>query len=112
LIYAAPVEDEALGDSLRRLSASFGVGVTSFGLTGESLDELPGPANILNAHPRETEAIMAKLAINRIATTRSRPHLDWSALTAMRNESEEAEKLVAWLTRCIDGRRAEAFKDE
>lgn len=112
LIYAAPIEDEALADSLRRLSATFGVGVTSFGLTAEAIEELPHPANILNAHPRETEAIMAKLEINRIAAPRSRPHLDWTALSSMRNESEEAEKLVEWLTRCIDGRRAEAFKED
>lgn len=112
LVYAAPIEDEALADSLRKLSAAFGVGVTSFGLTLEALDELPRPANILNAHPRETEAIMAKLEINRIAAPKSRPQLDWSALTSLRNESADAEKLVRWLTRCIDGRRAEAFKDE
>ena len=112
LIYAAPVEDEALADGLRRLSASFGVGVTSFGLTSETLDDLPRPANILNAHPRETEAIMAKLDINRIASPRSRPHLDWTALTSMRNESEEAEKLVLWLTRCIEERKAEGFKED
>jgi hypothetical protein len=66
----------------------------------------------LNAHPRETEAIMARLEFNRISAPKSRPHLDWAALTSMRNESEEAEKLVRWLTRCIDGRRAEGFKDE
>jgi hypothetical protein len=112
LIYAAPIEDEALADGLRKLSAAFGVGVTSFGLTAEALDDLPRPANILNAHPRETEAIMAKLEINRIAAPKSRSALDWAALSAMRNESEEAEKLVEWLTRCIDGRRAEAFKEE
>lgn len=112
LIYAAPIEDEALADSLRRLSATFGLGVTSFGLTPEALEDLPRPANILNAHPRETEAIMARLDINRIATPRSRPHLDWAALSAMRSESEEAEKLVMWLTRCIDERRAEGYKDE
>lgn len=112
LVYAAPIEDEALADSLRRLSAAFGIGVTSFGLTPESLDELPRPANILNAHPRESEAIMAKLDINRLAAPVTRPHLDWATLSAMRNESEEAEKLVVWLTQCIDGRRAEAFKDE
>src|SRR6478735_4500708 len=81
LIYAAPIEDEALADSLRRLSATFGVGVTSFGLTPEALDDLPRPANILNAHPRETEAIMGKLEINRIAAPKSRQHLDWSALS-------------------------------
>jgi hypothetical protein len=112
LIYAAPIEDEALADGLRKLSATYGIGVTSLGLTQEVLEELPEPANILNAHPRETEAIMGKLDINRISAPRSRPHLDWAALSAMRNESEEAEKLVAWLTRCIDTRRAEAFKDE
>jgi len=112
LVYAAPVEDEALADSLRRLSAIFGVGVTSFGLTAEALEELPRPANILNAHPRETEAIMARLEVTRISAPQSRPHLDWAALTSMRNESEEAEKLVRWLTRCIDERRAEGFKDD
>lgn len=112
LIYAAPIEDEALADSLRRLCAAFGVGVTSFGLTAEALDDLPRPANILNAHPRETEAIMGKLDINRIAAPSSRPHLDWSALSAMRHESAEAEKLVLWLSRCIDSRRAEGYKED
>jgi len=112
LIYAVPIEDEALADGLRRLSAIFGVGVTSFGLTSETLDDLPRPANILNAHPRETEAIMAKLELNRLAAPKSRPHLDWAALSSMRNESEEAEKLVLWLTRCIDGRRAEGYKED
>lgn len=112
LIYAAPIEDEALADGLRRLSAAFGVGVTSFGLTAEALEELPRPANILNAHPRETEAIMARLDINRIAAPHSRPHLDWSALSSMRHESEEAENLVKWLTRCVDERRAEGYKED
>jgi hypothetical protein len=112
LIYAAPIEDEALADSLRRLSATFGIGVTSLGLTTEDLDDLPRPANILNAHPSETEAIMGKLDINRISAPKSRPHLDWPALSSMRNESVEAEKLVQWLTRCIDSRRAEAYREE
>jgi len=112
LIYASPIEDEALADGLRRLSAAFGVGVTSFGLTADALDELPRPANILNAHPRETEAIMAKLEINRIAAPRSRAQLDWNELSSLRNESEEAEKLVSWLTRCIDERKAEGYREE
>ena len=112
LIYASPIEDEALADGLRRLSAAFGVGVTSFGLTADALDELPRPANILNAHPRETEAIMAKLEINRIAAAKSRAQLDWNELSSLRNESEEAEKLVRWLTRCIDERKAEGYREE
>jgi hypothetical protein len=111
LVYAGPIDDEALADSLRRLSAHFGVGVISFGLTPEDLDDLPSAANIMNAHSREMEAVLSKLNIYRIATPRTRPHLDWSALTAMRNESKEAEKLILWLTHCIDGRRAEGYRD-
>ncbi|MFD2258115.1 hypothetical protein ACFSSA_15650 [Luteolibacter algae] len=112
LIYAGPIADEALADGLRKLSAAYGVGVTSFGMTPEVLDDLPRPANILNAHPKETEAIMAKLDIHKIAAAQSRPHLDWVALNSLRSESEEADKLVAWLNHCIDERRAEPFKDE
>lgn len=111
LIYAGPVEDEALAEGLRKLSSKFGIGVTSFGMTAEVLDELPRPAHILNAHPKETEAIMGKLDVHRISGAQSREHLDWSALTSMRSESKEAEKLLTWLKRCIDERRAEAFKD-
>lgn len=112
LIYAAPIDDEALADGLRKLSAAFGVGVVSFGLTSEALDELPRPANILNAHPRETEAVMNRLEIHRISAPQSRPHLDWNALSSMRHESEEAENLVNWLSRCIDERKAEGYKEE
>lgn len=112
LVYAGPVEDEALADGLRKLSSTYGVGVVSFGLTAEVLDELPRPAQILNAHPKETEAIMSKLEIHRISPVQSRPHLDWAALGSMRMESEEADKLMRWLTNCIEARRAEPFKDE
>jgi hypothetical protein len=112
LIYAGPIADEALADGLRKLSAQFGLGVTSFGLTPEVLDELPRPAQILNAHPKETEAIMAKLDVNRLSGMQSRTQLDWVALMSMRSESRDAEKLVSWLKRCIDERRAEPFKDE
>jgi hypothetical protein len=111
LIYAAPIEDEALADGLRKLNACFGIGVTSFGLTAEDLDDLPRPANILNAHPRETEAIMAKLDVTRVAAPQSRPHIDWNALGSLRNESGEAEKLVQWLTRCLDERRARPVEE-
>jgi len=112
LVYAAPIEDEALADGLRRLNAEYGIGVTSFGLTLEDLDELPRPANILNAHPRETEAIMARLDVTRIAAPKSRHHIDWNALGTLRNESHEAEKLIKWLSRCLEERRAEPYKDD
>ncbi len=112
LIYAAPVVDEALADGLRRLNAAFGVGVVSFGLTLEVLDELPRPANILNAHPRETEALMERLDIHRIAASHARPHIDWTALESLRGESEEIATLIGWLSSCVEKGKAEPCRQE
>jgi hypothetical protein len=112
LIYAAPVEDEALADGLRRLNAAFGVGVISFGLTPQALDDLPRPANILNAHPKETEALMERLDFHRIAAPHSRQHIDWQALDGLRRESPEIDQLIHWLSSCIEKGRAEAYRDE
>jgi len=112
LLYAAPIEDEALADGLRRLNATFGVGVMSFGLTPQALDDLPRPANILNAHPKETQALMDRLDIHRVAAPHSRQHIDWQALDGLRRESPEVSQLIAWLTSCIEKGRAEPYREE
>jgi hypothetical protein len=112
LIYAAPVVDEALADGLRRLNAAFGIGVISFGLTPQALDDLPRPANILNAHPKETEALMERIDVQRIAAPHSRQHIDWQALDGLRRESPEIDNLIGWLSSCISQGRAEAYREE
>ncbi len=112
LIYAAPIDDEALADALRRLNAEHGVGITTFGLTAEALDDLPRPAHILNATGRETDAILERLAVNRLASPHLRSHLDWSALDTLRTESPEMQRLLAWLDRCLAQGRAETFKED
>ncbi|GAA5496126.1 hypothetical protein SAMN02745181_2736 [Rubritalea squalenifaciens DSM 18772] len=101
LIYAAPIEDEALTEAYRKLNAAFGVGVTSFGLNPYAIDDLPRPAHILNAHPRETEALMERLEISRIAAAHSKPHIDWNALEAIRNDSSEVDALFSWLNESL-----------
>ena len=112
LIYAAPIEDEALAESIRKLSITFGIGVTTFGLTAEILDELPRPANIINAHPRETEALMEKLVVTRVSTVKSRPHIDWAALESLRGDSADVDKLLAWLSESAEAGRILPFKEE
>ncbi len=112
LIYAAPIEDEALGDSLRQLSAQHGIGVTTFGLTPEMLDELPRPANILNAHPSETEALMSRIDVTHISPARQRQHLNWQELNHLRLESLEMRKLLDWVAGCIQNKRAVPYQEE
>ena len=111
LIYATPILDEALADGLRALNATFGVGVSSFGIDIETLDDLPRAANILNAHPKETEALLERINFDRIAAPRYHQHIDWGALESMRRESEEAEALVNWLCNSIEKGNAMPYED-
>ena len=112
LFYAGPIEDEALADALRQLSNRFGLGITTFGLTAEMLDELPGPEHILNAQPRETEALMERFDVRRIASPRLKDHLDWASLDAIRSDNEEVRRLFRWLTACIETEQVRPFERE
>lgn len=110
LFYACAIEDEALNDAFRRLNSTFGLGVTSFGLSLEQLDDLPRPAHILNAHPRETEALMERLDIHRVAAAHTRPHIDWASLDAIRNDSSEIDQLFSWLTESLNQGKPQPYK--
>jgi hypothetical protein len=112
IYYAGPIEDEALAEAYRRLNSKFGIGVTSFGLSSTQLDDLPRPAEILNAQPRETEALMERLEINRIASPISRDHVDWAALDAIRNDSEEINKLFNWLIEGINSKNPKPYPED
>jgi hypothetical protein len=109
LIYAGPIEDEALADGLRHLSNRFGIGVTTFGLTLEMIDELPGPEHILNGQPREIEALMERFDVRRISSPRLRDHIDWAALAPVRSDNAEVRKLFAWIGECMEKEHAVGF---
>jgi len=110
LFYAGPIEDEALADALRHLSNRFGIGVTTFGLTAEMLDELPGPEHILTAQPRETEALMERFDVRRISSPQLRDHIDWAALDTVRSDNEEVRKLFSWLMECMETEQATPYE--
>jgi len=112
LFYAAPIEDNALADALRSLSNTFGLGITTFGLNIEMLEDLPRPANILNAHPKETEALMERLDIQRIAAPNFKKQLDWTTLNNIRKSSEEVFDLFTWLNDCVEKGEATPFESE
>ena len=96
---------------MRRLHAQFGVGIITFGLSSEMLDELPRPANILNAHPRETEALMERLDIVRVTAPKTKPHIDWQAIEAVRTDSSEIETLFSWINECMEDGAAKLFSE-
>ena len=105
IFYAAPIEDEALADGLRHLSNLYGVGVVTFGLTPEMLDDLPGAEHILTMQPRETEALLERLDVRRISSPRLKHHCDWAALNTIRT-GQNAQFRCG---RCIENERAEFY---
>jgi len=101
LYYACAIEDEALLDSIRNLSTQFGIGVTTFGLSLEALDDLPSAAHLLNGNPRETEALMERLHVNVISNPKQKAHLDWKSLSLVRGDSPEMDSLFRWINECL-----------
>ncbi|WP_018969019.1 hypothetical protein [Rubritalea marina] len=109
LFYACAIDDEALSDALRKLSAHFGIGITCFGLGQEQLDDLPRAEHILNAHPRETEALMERLDVQRIAAPKLSPHIDWSALESIRSDSPEIDTLFQDIQSILESKSQNHF---
>lgn len=109
LFYANPILDEALTQEIARLHARFGVGVTTFGLTSETIDELPSPAEILNAQPKEVDAIMDKLDVIRITFPETKPHINWQAIDSIRHDSKEIEMLFNWIEKSLNEGTASPF---
>jgi hypothetical protein len=96
---------------MRRLHAHVGVGITTFGLSADMLDDLPRPANILNAHPRETEALLERLDVIKVAAPKTRSHIDWQAIEAVRSDSSDIEALFSWITECMENGIAAPFSE-
>ncbi len=102
LYYACAIEDEALLEGIRLLSNQFGVGVTTFGLSLEMLDDLPSTAHLLSANVRETEAVMERLQISVISAAKQKDQVDWKSLSQVRHDSPEITSLFRWINLCLD----------
>lgn len=112
LYLASGIMDESLGNQVRALASQFGIGVTSFGLTAEAIDDLPHPSQIENAIDRETEALMGRLKIEHIAPVKIRTHCGWESLDALRNDHPEMNQFLAWLGGSLENGKVRPFKAE
>jgi len=97
LFFANAIEDEYLADQIRFLASHIGIGVTTFGLTPENLDDLPHPSQIINAMDRETEALLSRVKIERISPVKNRTHCGWEVLENLRHDHSEMNQFLAWL---------------
>lgn len=104
LVIAAPVEDEQLVEELRQLGTEYGLGIVTYGIALDSLDELRPGYEIPEMTAREFEALQQRIHRQRLTAARPRP-LDWRLIQQVRTDNAEFQELFHWVQRCIgDGR--------
>jgi hypothetical protein len=115
MLVAAPIDDEQLFEEIRQFANKHGVGVTSFGLDADVLDDMPEPAAIQNLLPREFDAIQSLFRLRRVSSSGIQNFFDWEHVTAMQTDNEDFALLHQWLSKCLIGEKAysaEEFIDQ
>ena len=115
MLVAAPIDDEQLVEEIRQFALKHGIGVTTFGLDADVLDDMPEPAAIENLLPREFDAIQSLFRLRRISSSGIREGFDWEHVTAMQTENEDFGLFHQWISKCLLSRRAltaQEFIDE
>jgi hypothetical protein len=91
------------------LGVEFGIGITSFGLSAEILDELPEPGAIRHFAEREMEGLHKRIRFQRISESRARNELGWDQVRVLRDSNQEIEEMFQWLSYSLDNGQAKPF---
>ena len=99
---AGAISDGQLASDIRNLGAHHGIGVTTYGLTPDGLDQMPDTAQLRKLRDSEFDALCARLDIRILSPTRQRTATDWAALESSAESNSDAAKLTGWLRRCLE----------
>ncbi len=101
LLVAASIEDQQVIEEIRRFASKHGIGVISFGLDADILDDMPEPAAIENLLPREFESILSLLRIRRYAAPSAGRPLDWQHIAGAAVANSDFARLESWISRSL-----------
>jgi len=101
LLVAAPIDDPGVIEEVRRFAARYGVGVISFGLEADVLDDMPEPAAIENLSTADFDAIRSLLKIRRFAAPDLGRDYDWQHVTEAATENPDFARFEDWISRCL-----------
>ncbi|MDA8633201.1 hypothetical protein N9L71_05545 [Verrucomicrobiales bacterium] len=101
LLIAAPIEDRRMIEEVRRFASRYGIGVISFGLDADVLDDMPEPAAIENLQSREFESIQSLLQIRRYAAPDTDQSYDWAHVLDAAAENPDFDRFEKWISRCL-----------
>lgn len=102
IIVAAPIEEPRVLDEVNRFTARHGIGVISFGLTEDVLEDLPEPAVIENLSDREFESLLSHfLRIRRHAAPLAEREHDWQHVVENAGANPDFARFESWISRCL-----------
>lgn len=114
LAVACPVSDALLANELRRLGSSYGVGITTFDFSRQSLEALPAATEILNMSEAQFEQIASQQRETTLSSGTQRSQLDWEHIKDLKAQSTEVSEVFDWIARCLRDSRAytiESYRD-
>ncbi|MEX2580124.1 MAG: hypothetical protein WD342_13785 [Verrucomicrobiales bacterium] len=106
LLVAASIEDPAVVEEVRRFAARYGIGVISFGLEPDVLDDMPEPAAIENLLPREFDGLQGLLHIRRYASPAPGRDFDWQHVVEAAADNADFARFEKWVSRSLLDERA------
>lgn len=106
LVVAAPINDEQMIEDIRNFANTYGIGVASFGMEADALDEMPEPATIHSFLTREFEAIQSLFTYRRIASPRAGNGFNWQTVRDHRDDNPDFARFEQWVSRCLVDEKA------
>ena len=106
-----PIDDEQMIEDIRRFGNTYGIGVSTFGMEADALDDMPEPATIHRFLTREFEAIQSLFTYRRITSPRQRKDFDWQQIRDNRNDNPDFARFEKWIACCLLDEKAYPIKD-
>jgi len=101
LLVAAPIADRVMIEEIRRFASRHGIGVISFGLDGDALDDMPEPGTIANFSDAEFKTIQPLLQIRRYATPSADRDYEWPHVITAAASNADFARFERWITHCL-----------
>ena len=101
LLVAASIDDQQILEEVNRFASRHGIGVISFGLDADILDDMPEPAAIENLLPREFDSIVSLLRIRRHTTPAPGRNHDWQHISTVATGNADFARFESWISRSL-----------
>jgi len=111
LIVAAPIDDEQMIEDIRHFGNTYGIGVSTFGMEADALDDMPEPATIHSFLTREFEAIQSLFTYRRITSPRNKSDFDWQKIRSHKADNPDFSRFEQWVSRCLTDEKSYSINE-